>query len=173
MNAQVTVIEPESLEYVPAKTLLRVVEATQNAKKWTALFQSTVNSHLGLFRWLEEQDLDVRFSLSDGDMNLSFTGDGPRLGKVWGELRRAGWAPNTHPKKGESNFYTHWTKAGCATLWMNFTSSVCRRVQVGTQMVEQPIYEVQCGEMPEMIEEGSTPPTLTVIEGDRDDDIPF
>lgn len=173
MNAQVTVIEPEQLEYVPAKTLLRVVEATQNAKKWTTLFQSTVNSHPGLFRWLEEQDLDVRFSLQDGEMNLAFTGDGPRLGKVWGELRRNGYVPVAHPKKGEPLFYTRWLKEGCATFWMNFSSSVCRRVQVGTQTVEQPIYEVQCGEIPEMIEEGSTPPTLTVIEGDRDDDIPF
>jgi hypothetical protein len=172
MNAQVTVIEPESLQYVPAKTLLRVVEATQNAKKWTALFQSTVNSHPGLFRWLEEQDLDVRFSLSDGDMNLSFTGDGPRLGKVWGELRRNGYVPNTHPEKGKAEFYTHWLKEGCATFWMNFSSSVCRRVQVGTQTVVQPIYEVQCGEMPEMIETASTAPVLHVVDGGADD-IPF
>lgn len=172
MNAQVTVIEPETLEYVPAKTLLRVVEASQNAQKWTALFQTTVNAHIAFFRWLEEQDLDVRFSLADGDINLSFAGDGRRLGQVWGELRRNGYAPNAHPKKGESQFYTHWHKEGFSTVWMSFSSTMCRRVQVGTQMVEQPIYEVQCGEMPEMLEETpSAPPVLTVV--GEDNDIPF
>ena len=172
MNAQVTVIEPETLEYMPAKTLLRVVEASQNAKKWTALFQTTVNGHIALFRWLEEQDLEVRFSLSDGDINLAFTGDGQRLGQVWGELRRNGYTPSSHPTKGSSQFYTHWLKDGCSTIWMNFSSTMCRRVQVGTQMVEQPIYEVQCGEMPEMLEEVSPPPALTVIDG-GDNDFPF
>jgi hypothetical protein len=33
---------------------------------------------------------------------------------------------------------------------MSFSSTACRRVQVGVQMVEQPIYEVQCGELPEL-----------------------
>lgn len=172
MNAQVTVIEPESLEYVPAKTLLRVVEAAQNAKKWSAQFQATVNAHIALFRWLEVQDLDVRFSLTDGEMNLSFTGDGPRLGQVWGELRRNGFRPDAHPQKGQSEFCTRWHKEDYSVFWMRFCSSVCRQVQVGTRTVEMPIYETHCGEMPSMIEKTAAAPALTVIDG-GDNDIPF
>ena len=168
MNNEVSIIEPETLEYLPAKTLLRLVEQAQKAKKFGALFQLTVKSFPGLFRRLEELDIDATFSLSDGDVNVAFTGDGPKLTEVWKALRAAGYQPNNRPKKGESTFYSHWFQEGYSTVWMNFSSSVCRRVQVGTKMVEQPIYEVQCGELPE-IEVNDKP--VVVVEDT--DDIPF
>lgn len=165
------VIDIDVLEYLPAKTMLKLVEQSQKVKKYSALFQTTVKQQPALFRRLEELDIDLEFSFREGDINLSFTGDGARLGEVWAELRRSGYAPNCRPKKGDATFYTHWLKEGMATFWMSFSSSVCRRVQVGTQMVEQPIYETQCGKLPELDLE--TPkPTLTVIEGGADD-IPF
>jgi hypothetical protein len=150
VNAQVSVIEPEALEYLPAKTMLRLVEQAQKVKKYTALFQATLGGHAELFRNLEELDLDAAFCLRSGDIDLSFTGDGQRLLTVWKELRRAGWAPNTHPKKGETTFSTHWLKEGNATFWMHFSSTVCRRVQTGTKTVEVPVYETQCGDLPEV-----------------------
>lgn len=165
------VIDIDELEYLPAKTMLRLVEQSQKVKKYTALFQVTVKQHPALFRSLEELDIDLDFCLRGGDINLSFTGDGTRLGLVWAVLRKNGYAPNCRPKKGESTFYTHWLKDGAATFWMNFSSSVCRRVQVGTKTVEQPIYETQCDELPEL--EAETPKvSLTLIEGGADD-IPF
>lgn len=168
MNAQVSVIEPEALEYLPAKTLLRLVEQSQKVKKHTALFQTTLRAHPELFRILEELDIEVAFCLRSGDIDLSFTGDGQRLIAVWKELRLAGWKPNAHPKKGDTSFHTHWPKEGFATFWMSFSSSVCRRVQVGTKMVEQPIYETQCAELP--LIEAETPATAVV---EVDSEIPF
>lgn len=165
------VIDIDELEYLPAKTMLKLVEQSQKVRKYAALFQLTVKQQPALFRRLEEMDIDVDFCLRSGDVNMSFTGDGARLGEVWAELRKSGYTPNCGPKKGESTFYTHWLKDGMATFWMNFASSVCRRVQIGTQTVEQPIYETQCGELPEL--EAETPKvSLTLIEGGFDD-IPF
>ena len=150
MNSEVTIIEPETLEYLPAKTLLRLVEQAQKAQKFGALFRLTVKSFPALFRRLEELDIDPSFSLAEGDVNLNFTGDGPKLTEVWKALRAAGYEPNARPSKGQSTFYTHWNREGYSTIWMSFDSSVCRRVKVGTKMVEQDIFETQCGELPEL-----------------------
>lgn len=168
MNAQVTIIEPEMLEYLPAKTLLKLVEQAQKAQKFGTLFRLTVKNFPVLFRSLEELDIDPSFSLSDGDVNVSFTGDGPKLAEVWKALRAAGYEPNARPKKGESTFYTHWNREGYSSIWMSFASSVCRRVKVDTKMVEQDVFETQCGELPE-IESEDKP--VAVVEDTND--IPF
>jgi hypothetical protein len=160
------IIDVDVLEYLPAKTMLKLVEQRQKATKHMTLFQAAVKQHAALFRYLEESDIDVDFSLRDGDINISFTGDGARLGQVWAELRRNGYTPNSRPTKGQTTFCTFWSKEDYAKFWMTFTSSVCRRVQVGTTTVEQPIYEVQCGELPEL-EAGTT----NLVEGDSD--VPF
>jgi len=159
-------IEPETLDYLPDKTLLRLMEQSQKAKQLHAAFHLTVKSFPALFRRLEELDIEPSFSLSDGDVNVYFTGDGHKLAEVWKALRQAGYETTARPKKGDSTFYAHWNLEGYSTIWMNFSSSVCRRVQVGTQMVEQPIYEVQCGELPEL-----DAPKTAVVEAS--DDIPF
>lgn len=165
------VIDIDELEYLPAKTMLKLVEQSQKVKKYTALFQATVKQLPQLFRRLEEMDIDIGFCLRSGDIDMAFTGDGERLRQVWAELRKNGYTPNCRPKKGDSTFYTHWLKDGVATFWMNFSSSVCRRVQVGTQTVEQPIYETHCGELPELEAEAAKV-NLTLIEGGFDD-VPF
>lgn len=164
--------EPDVLELLPAKTMLKVIEQAQKAKKYSALFHETVTSNAGLFRALEELDIDSSFCLSSGDINLTFTGDGPRIAAVWAQLRRSGYEPNRRPTKGEPTFYTHWHKKGFSTIWMQFASSVCRRVQVGTKTEEIAIYEVQCGEMPELEAEAAVP-SLRMIDGEIADDIPF
>ncbi len=171
MNAQVS-IDVDYIDHVPAKTMLKLIEQAQKIKRHSELFHLTVRSRPTLFRRLEEMDIDVRFSTDDGDINLAFTGDGQRLGAVWAALRRAGWTPSLRPEKGtaKSEFYTYWTQEGLCRFWMHFTSAICRRVQVGVQTVEQPIYEIQCGELPEL-ESGAT--ELVSTTESLADDIPF
>lgn len=162
------IVDVDVLEYLPAKTMLKLVEQAQKTKQYNAAFHETVKARSALFRRLEELDIDVTFSLRDGDIDLNFTGDGHRLGEVWSALRHAGYAPNSRPQKGETTFYTHWRQEGLATFWMSFTSSVCRRVQVGTKTVEQPVYEIQCGELPELDID-----TTAVTVSEPANDIPF
>lgn len=166
MNTQVDIIEPETLDYLPAKTLLRLVERSQTASKNFKAFKQTVNELPELFRGFEERDVDVAFNLDNAYINFQFTGDGARLTAVWKLLRRHGFNTTARPEKGDTTFHAFWKREGHAELFMSFSSSTCRRVQVGTKMVEQPIYETQCGELPEI-----EPPANAVVEVDND--IPF
>lgn len=169
MNAQVTIIEPETLEYLPAKTLLRLVEQSQKTAKNAKAFRLAVGTFPDLFRAFEELDLNVGFNLDNEHINLSFAGDGEKLKTVWGHMRRAGFNTTTRPAKGDTEFNAFWHQEGFAGIFMMFSSTMCRRVKVGTKMVEQAIYETQCGELPE-IETDDKP--VTVVE-EYADDIPF
>lgn len=160
----------ETLELLPAKTLLRLVERSQLASKNLAAFKQTVNAVPELFRRFEELDIDVGFCLDNTYINVSFTGDGEKLKAAWGALRRHGYNTSARPKKGDTTFNAFWTRDGQAELFMMFSSSMCRRVQVGTKMVEQPIYETQCGDLPEIEEPAAK--SVVVVEEDFND-IPF
>lgn len=165
MNGEVSIIEPETLEYLPAATLLRLVEKTQKANKNGKAFQLLLRDCPALFRQFEEWDLTVGFNLDNEYVNISFSGDGEKLKTVWGALRRAGFNTRNRPEKGDTAFNAFWSKEGYAEIFMMFASTLCKRVQVGTKMVEQPIYETQCGDLPE-IEADSTEVVVA-------DEIPF
>lgn len=169
MNAQVTIIEPESLEYLPAKTLLRLIERQQKAAKNLKEFKHAVSTFPELFRGFEDLDIEPGFSLDGDYINLSFAGDGPKLAAVWKLLRQHGFKNSCHPKKGDTTFYAFWEREGHVQFFMSFTSTMCRRVQVGTKMVETPIYETQCGDVSADLEIEA--PKNAVVEAD--DEIPF
>ena len=153
-------IDIDSLAHLPARTLLRYVERRQQITRWVDEWGRTIQDHAPLFLFLEAQDIDVRFNGDDGSVHVSFTGTGERFGKVWGELRRAGFKCDTRPSEGATQFAGYFLRDGYARLWMFFTSSVCRQVQVGTRTVEQPIYETRCGEELPAVEVGDATPLL-------------
>lgn len=161
-------IDFEQLNPMPAKTLLQLVELYQSAKRHTQQFQVTINALPQLFLKLEQLDIDVAFDIRYGSIDIAFTGDGARLAEVWAALRQSGYKPSSRPEKGATAFSAFWNREEFAKIWMNFSSSVCRRVQIGTQMVETPIYETQCGDLPELPEDKVT----AVVAGEADD-LPF
>jgi len=169
VNAQLSVIEPETLEYLPAKTLLRLIEKQQKAAKNFKQLKAVIGAFPELFRALEDMDIEPGFNLDGDYINLSFAGDGLKLAAVWKLLRHHGFKNSCHPKKGDTTFYAFWKQEGHAEFFMNFTSSVCRRVKVGTKTVEQDVYETQCGELPTDLEIEA--PKNAVVEAD--DEIPF
>lgn len=178
-------VDLDMLEQLPAKTLLRLLEQRQATAKNFALISSTVQELSPLFRFLEEQDIDARFDLTGGWIDVQFTGDGQRLGRVWGELRRTGYKTEHRPKKGDTTVSTYWSREGYARIWMMFSSSVCKRVQVGTETKEVPVYQTVCDELPgiEQLESelpalsAPTSPAIAVEEPPgaavADDNIPF
>lgn len=80
--------------------------------------------------------------------NLSATGDKHALAACVRALRLQGFRTTVHPEKGETaysaTFYHH--SLPSARISLHFSSTSCRRVKVGTKMVEQDIYETVCGE---------------------------
>jgi hypothetical protein len=167
VSTDISIIEAEPLEYLPAKTLLKLVEKQQQASKNAKAFKQAVTSLPGLFRGFEDMDVEPRFDLDNEYITLMFTGDGDRLKQVWGLLRRHGYNVTARPAKGDTQFTAFWQCEGQARIFMYFTSSLCRRVQIGTETKEVPIYETQCGELPEL--EVSTPTSAVTVA----DEIPF
>lgn len=165
MNSEVNIIEPEILEYLPAQTLLRLSTRAQKAGKHFKAFKKTVTALPELFRGFEQIDIECSFDLDNEYITLQFAGDGEKLKQVWGLLRRSGYNTSHRPKKGDTQVYAFWDRTDHAQIFMYFTSTLCRRVQIGTEMKEVPIYETQCGDLPE-IEADST--DVAVLE-----DVPF
>lgn len=75
-------------------------------------------------------------------------GDGALLTKIIRAVRTSGWDTITEPPTANSSsWYATYTKPleqGSVTV--SFSSTVCRRVQVGVEVKEVPVYEVRCGD---------------------------
>ena len=77
--------------------------------------------------------------------NVNITGSRADLDVMFGVLRRAGLTPDSRPVEKHSNYSTYWRTEGFR-VWVWFTSTSCKRVQVGTKVEEVPVYETVCEE---------------------------
>jgi len=79
--------------------------------------------------------------------NLTFNGTAEDLNTFFKIMRSEGFTPRERPSEVQTSFSTSWTRGedeDKLRIWTCFYSTVCERVQVGTEMVEQPIYEIRC-----------------------------
>lgn len=92
--------------------------------------------------------LELEPRLDATDVNYYFTGDKSKLLAVMRIVRSSGFNTTAErPKKGDSSWTARFTKEGCGLgLYLSFSSSVCRQVQVGTKTIQVPVYETVCGE---------------------------
>ena len=120
--------------------------------------QKNLNNRLE--RWEEHKDFlqpiidsfkdDLTHTSLTNSLDLHIMGDAALLAKVFKKLRSEGYELQSgweRPKAGEiswSGYFKH--QYVSEKIWVNFTSSVCKRVQVGTRMEEIPVYEVRCNE---------------------------
>lgn len=93
--------------------------------------------------------IGIEPSLSSGSLNVSFSGDKAKLAAAIRILRVAGFVGDGEkPKKGDDSWYSYFHHPRCELqIWFYFTSTVCKKVKVGTKLVEQDVYEVQCGDI--------------------------
>jgi hypothetical protein len=91
------------------------------------------------------QRIGIEPTLADYVM-VSTTGDAARLAKVIRILRCAGFTfSGDRPKAGDTSWNTWFRHPDChVSIFFCFTSSVCRRVKVGTVMQEVDVYETRC-----------------------------
>jgi hypothetical protein len=68
------------------------------------------------------------------------------LQAIFGIFRKLGYEPSNRPgDEPETTFSCYWEHTELETkFWLYFTSTVCTRVKVGTEMVERDIYETVC-----------------------------
>lgn len=144
------------MDFGPVRTLLRYAERQKTMRMNSAKFNAAFRDHSGLFVEIENLDIDLRFNFDDGCIDMNFAGDGDKFRAAWAALRRARFTPTSRPEKGASTFYTFFEFSGAGDypkIWFSFSSTVCRRVKVGTKMVEQDVFETHCDALQELPDE--------------------
>lgn len=86
--------------------------------------------------------------LGSSSYSISVTGPRADLDVMFGILRRHGLTPQSRPEEKTQYYSTFWRFDDSFTefLFVTFSSTSCKRVQVGTKMEEIPVYETVCEE---------------------------
>ena len=91
-------------------------------------------------------------------LNVSVSGDYEMLLRTMRVLRSYGLNAQKRPAEGEASYYAYWeskyneddfdlvvpTEYLDARIFLNFSSTQCERVKVGTRLEEVPVYETRC-----------------------------
>lgn len=86
-------------------------------------------------------------SVDSTSYNINITGPRADLDVMFGILRRHGLQPNGRPEEKTQYYSTFWKFDDTSDfLFVSFSSTSCRRVQVGTKMEEIPVYDTVCEE---------------------------
>jgi hypothetical protein len=84
----------------------------------------------------------------DGDsLMLVLSGDKATLIQAIRALRTSGYdtSPDEQgPQAGQAAYRVWFHKEGSIDIWFSFSSTQCKRVKVGTRMVEEGVYETVC-----------------------------
>jgi hypothetical protein len=80
------------------------------------------------------------------DINLRISGGPDTLKAIFHAFRTLGYEPSNRPGiKPESSFTTYFKHpAKEVVFYLSFSSLICKRVKIGTEMKEMPIYETVC-----------------------------
>lgn len=89
--------------------------------------------------------LNCNFSADSIDLNIHLYGGKRELGRAFQILRRGNFMPESRPTDEKAQeFCSRFKRDDGASVYLFFSSTVCRRIQIGTRTVEEPIYEIQC-----------------------------
>src|ERR1700677_367322 len=139
MNAQVETLLEDPIEISLAENALALAKKRQRWNQVKEFYRPILNA-------LTRLGLEPALS---SDVDLQFSGDAPKLAAVVRILRTSGFETTSpRPKQGDTTWSARYVHPECGVnIWLYFTSSVCKRVKVGTKMVEQDVYETQCGDI--------------------------
>ena len=141
---------------IHADLLRRVKRAAEREQAWLEsqhhylpLFESIAAKQAAL---AAGESLEVEASTFGLHLTLSIAGGPDLLQIIWRALRVRGWRfDGDRPKALETSwsgsfhlFAADGERVPGVEVLLSFSSTVCRLVQVGTKMVEKPIYEVRC-----------------------------
>lgn len=139
MNAIVEQILKETEEdFVKVGLQKRHDNIAEKARRWFA----AKDKLLPVCKAFQALGGDVRVD-AEGDLIISVAGDKELFVKAWKLLRSVGI--RLRPAEAGATFISQIHHAQDMLILFQFSSTVCRRVKVGTKMVEQDVYETQCG----------------------------
>ena len=90
----------------------------------------------------------IGVTTSASSLDISHAGAKADLVTIARILRREGFVPNCRPEEGDTAFATFWNHPSEAKIWLNFHSSQCRKVKVGTEIREVDVFEISCDDDP-------------------------
>ena len=95
---------------------------------------------------LDEKFVGARIDPTNTSIDLSYSGDAELLHSIFLMLGKIGYRAGTRPGDlPQTSFNTYFTKEGVKLrIWLAFTSTVCKRVKIGEEMVKQDIYAISC-----------------------------
>lgn len=131
----------------------RLAVARQQALNELDRRDLTFSQHELMFAQLEKMEIEegqtVEITIQGVTKypGITVIGNKALFHAVWGLLRRNGLKATDHIAERQPQFSCFWgTENEVYLIYFEFTSKVCMRRQVGTKMVEQPIFEVICDE---------------------------
>jgi len=123
--------------------------ARENAKAINRVIKRDAKRVGDVVKILTGAKLNVTYVYVDsGSYNISVVGSRADLDIMFGVLRRAGLRPGRRPEEKNTYYATfwYWDEIGSEFVFVSFSSTSCKRVQVGTKMEEVPVYETICEE---------------------------
>lgn len=119
-------------------------DARINARRTSAVIKRDGKRVAAICRALQKAGVNISYvNIDTCSYNLNISGSRADLDVLFGILRRAGLMPDSRPAEKDTSFCTYW-RAEDFRLWIFFASTSCKRVQVGTELKETPIYETIC-----------------------------
>lgn len=138
MNAED--LEHADFGFIERQLIREQLELAERRETW--------NMHKGVLgpivNALRQLGADVSFPNS---LDVTLIGDAGVLAKAVRALRTSGFTFDAagRPKKGDTTWTQFFNRAGFPVrIFFRFSSSVCRRVQTGVVMVEQPVFQTVC-----------------------------
>jgi hypothetical protein len=96
------------------------------------------------------------YVLSTTHIVANVNGDIDTLTAVIRALRTAGYSSPSKPERKNPSFTAFYKHPDAKLeIFLQFSSSVCKRVKVGETTQVVPVYEIQCGESTEFAAEGA------------------
>lgn len=87
------------------------------------------------------------FGPCESSLDIRIATDKATLNAIVQVLRKQGFSPDSRPSEGDTTWSSYWShQVTAANIWFSFSSTECKRVKVGTEMVEQTVYETQCAD---------------------------
>jgi len=124
----------------------------QEANKWSRNRAREINvvikrdsKHVtALCNSLKKADVNItNVSVDSNAYNLTVTGSRADLDVMFGILRRTGLTPDRRPVEKNAEYCCYW-RSDVFKVWVWFASTSCKRVQVGTELKEMPVYDTVC-----------------------------
>lgn len=123
-----------------------VASAKQMAREQMAIIKRDSKRVSDITNKLTSLGVNVQHvSVDNYSFSVSVTGSKDDLAIVFNLMRREGYTPSWRPEEKQTYYASPWyTEDQAIKVWLNFSSTSCKRVQVGTEMKEVPVYETVC-----------------------------